>query len=95
MDISSRRNGRDSYIILLTCVLGSCDIFIGNKEYIHFVCRLMLVYRMTLVPLRLFHKNLGNLQNFFWASGSLPLLPPWQKMARTGPMIALVCLTHH
>ena len=25
----------------------------------------MLVYRMTLVPLRLFHKNFGNLQNFF------------------------------
>ena len=46
----------------------------------------MLVYRMAPVPLRLFHKNLGNLQVLFWASGkrlSLPP-PPWQKMAPTG-----------
>ena len=70
-------------------------LYFNRKEYIHFVCRPMLVYRMTLIPLRLFHKKFGQLAKFFWASGSLPLLPPWQKMARTGPMIALVCLTHH
>ena len=45
----------------------------------------MLVYRMTLVPLRLFHKNLGNLQNSFWASGSLPLLPPLAKNGTNRP----------
>ena len=40
----------------------------------------MLVYRMTPVPLRLFHKV------FFWASGSLLLPPPprRQQMAPTG-----------
>ena len=57
----------------------------------------MLVYRMTPVPLRLFHKNLGNLQVFFRASG--PLLPPRrQQMAPwplPAPMIALVSLTHY
>ena len=45
----------------------------------------MLVYRMAPVPLRLFHKNLGNLQVLFRASGKLlSLPPPWQKMAPTG-----------
>ena len=54
-----------------------------RKEYIHFVCRPMLVYRMTPVPLRLFHKNLGNLQVFFRASGSL--LPPASNKWPLGP----------
>ena len=53
----------------------------------------MLVYRMTLVSLRLFHKNLGNLQEFFGQLvHSLPL--PGLKMAPT-PMISLVSLTRH
>ena len=46
----------------------------------------MLVYRMTLVSLRLFHKNLGNLREFFERvvhSLSLPP-PPRQKVARSG-----------
>ena len=30
---------------------------------VYFICRPMLVYRMTLVTLRLLHKNLGNLQD--------------------------------
>ena len=53
----------------------------------------MLIYRMTLVSLRLFHNNLGNLQEFFGrVVHSLPL--PRQKMAPT-PMISLVSLTRH
>ena len=34
----------------------------------------MLAHRMTLVCFRLFGKNLGNLQEFFWANGSPPPL---------------------
>ena len=34
--------------------------------------RPMLLHRMALVSLQLFCKNLGNLQEFFWANG----LPP-------------------
>ena len=44
----------------------------------------MLVYRNTLVPLRLFHKNLGNLQDFlgkWFTSSPFPLFR--QKIART------------
>ena len=60
---------------------------------IYFTCRPMLIYRMTLVSLRLFHNNLGNLQEFFGqVIHSLPL--PRLKMAPT-PMISLVSLTRH
>ena len=53
----------------------------------------MLVYRMTLVSLRLFHNNLGNLQEFFGqVIHSLPL--PRLKMAPT-PMMSLLSLTRH
>ena len=53
----------------------------------------MLVYRMILVSLRLFHKNLGNSQEFFGqVVHSLPL--PGLKMGPT-PMISLVSLTRH
>ena len=58
----------------------------------------MLVYRMAPVPLRLFHKNLGNLQVLFWASGkllSLPPPPPGKKWPLLAPMIALVSLTSY
>ena len=58
--------------------------YFNRKEYIHFVCRPMLVYRMTLVPLRLFHKIFGNLQNFFGQvvhSLSSPLGKKWHEPA--------------
>ena len=47
----------------------------------------MLVHRMTLVSLRLFHKNLGNLREFFERvvhSLSLPPPLPRQNVARIG-----------
>ena len=40
----------------------------------------MLFYRMTLVPLRLFHNNLSNLQEFFGQVAHPSPPPPWQKM---------------
>ena len=54
----------------------------------------MLVYRKTLVPLRLFHKNLRNLQDFigkWFTSSPSPLF--WQKMARTGTHDSLLNIT--
>ena len=58
-----------------------------RKEYIHFICRPMLVYRMTPVPLRLFHKNLGNLQVFPVGQvvRSFPPSPPPPPPATNGP----------
>ena len=46
----------------------------------------MLVYRMTLVSLRLFHKNLGNLREFFERVVHFLSLtpPPRQKVAHSG-----------
>ena len=38
------------------------------------------VVASALVSVRLFYKNLGNLQNFF---GQMVYRPPWQKIART------------
>ena len=46
--------------------------------------RPMLLYRMALVSVRLFCKNLGNYQECF---GQMVYRPPWQKFART-PMIS-------
>ena len=43
--------------------------------------RPMLLHPMALVSFRLFCKNLGNLQEFFWPSGLPPL--PRQKIVRT------------
>ena len=52
------------------------------SEYFHFMCRPLLLHRMTLVSFRLFRKHWGNLREFFWAN-SLPLsTAPWQKIAR-------------
>ena len=42
--------------------------------------RHMLLHRMALVSVRLFCKNLGNLQEFFW---QMVYSSPWQKIART------------
>ena len=42
--------------------------------------RLMLLHHMALFSVRLFCKNLGNLQEFF---GQMVYRPPWQKIART------------
>ena len=54
--------------------------------------RLMLLHHMALFSVRLFCKNLGNLQEFF---GQMVYRPPWQKIART-PMCLrwlLMCST--
>ena len=48
--------------------------------YFHMLVRPMLLHRMALVSVRLFCKNLGNLQEFF---GKMVYRPPWQKIART------------
>ena len=48
-----------------------------------FICQYGLFCCMALVSFRLFHKNLGNLQEFF---GQMDYRPPWQKIART-PML--------
>ena len=42
--------------------------------------RPMLLHRMALVSVRLFCKNLGNLQEFF---GQMVYRPSWLKIART------------
>ena len=42
--------------------------------------RPMLLHRMAFVSVRLFCKNLGNLQEFL---GEMVYRPPWQKIART------------
>ena len=47
----------------------------------------MLLHRMALVSVRLFCKNLGNLQEFF---GQMVYRPPWQKIPRTPMAQALV-----
>ena len=44
----------------------------------------MLVYRLTPVALRLFHKNLGNLQVIFGQVVHPPPPPRRQQMAPTG-----------
>ena len=50
------------------------------SSHLHMLVRPMLLHRMALVPVRLFCKNLGNLQEFF---GQMVYCPPWQKIART------------
>ena len=49
-------------------------------SHFHMLVRPMLLHRMALVSVRLFCKNLGNLQDFF---GQMVYRPPWQKIART------------
>ena len=44
--------------------------------------RPMLLHRMALVSVRLFCKNLGNLQEFFGQMVYCPPPPPRQKIAR-------------
>ena len=50
------------------------------SSHFHMLVRPMLLHRMALVSVRLFCKNLGNLQEFF---GQIVYRPPWQKIART------------
>ena len=83
IDILVRRNGRDNFIFLLTCVIGSYDRLIGKNIFIS--CRPMLVYRIPPVPLGLFHKNLGNLQVFFFGKVVHSLTPPPPMPATNGP----------
>ena len=52
--------------------------------------RPMLLHRMAFVSVRLFCKNLGNLQEFL---GEMVYRPPWQKIART-PMTKLASNKH-
>ena len=52
--------------------------------------RPMLLHRMALVSVRLFCKNLGNLQEFF---GQMVYRPPWQKIARTPMSVRLLQVT--
>ena len=40
-------------------------LLLGTVLYFHFICRPILVHRMTLVSFRLFRKNLGNLREVF------------------------------
>ena len=47
--------------------------------------RLTLLHRMALVSFLLFHKNLGNLREFF---EQIVYRPPWQKIACT-PMLII------
>ena len=55
----------------------------------------MVVNRMTLVSLRLFHKNLGKLRELFErvVHSLSPTPPPGKKWLVAAPMIALVGLT--
>ena len=50
----------------------------------------MLLHRMALVSVRLFCKNLGNLQEFF---GQMVYRPPWQKIPRA-PMCLFLASSH-
>ena len=50
--------------------------------------RPMLLHRMALVSVRLFCKNLGNLQEFF---GQMVYRPPWQKIAGTPMPMTFQC----
>ena len=53
-------------------------LLLGIVLYFHFICRPMLVHRMTLVSFRLFRKNnLGNLREFF---GQMVHRPPGKKL---------------
>ena len=52
--------------------------------------RPMLLHRMALVSVRLFCKNLGNLQEFF---GQMVYRLPWQKIARTPMQTPHTCET--
>ena len=54
------------------------------SSHFHMLVRPMLLHRMALVSVRLFCKNLGNLQEFF---GQMVYRPTWQKIART-PMFS-------
>ena len=49
----------------------------------------MLEHRMTLVCVRLFRKNLGNLQEFFGQMVHRPPPPPRQNIARTPMTVVL------
>ena len=55
------------------------------SSHFHMLVRPMLLHRMALVSVRLFCKNLGNLQEFFGQMVYCP--PPWEKIART-PMFS-------
>ena len=57
------------------------------SSHFHMLVRPMLLHRMALVSVRLFCKNLGNLQEFFWANG---LPPPVEKNCP----YAYVCNSH-
>ena len=59
------------------------------SSHFHMLVRPILLHLMALVSVRLFCKNLGNLQEFFGKMVYRP--PPWQKIART-PMPPLIVI---
>ena len=61
------------------------------SSHFHMLVRPMLLHRMALVSVRLFCKNLGNLQEFF---GQMVYCPPRQKIART-PMSLFLSNMHY
>ena len=85
-----------------TTVVAICSkcVFVANLAGIDFeklyraafICQYGLFCCMALVSFRLFCKNLGNLQEFFW---QMDYRPPWQKIARPpmsppqGPHVSL------
>ena len=65
----------------LLLIMGQEAHMIDSLERIFSLIRWpMSVHRMTLVPIWLFRKHLGNLREFF---GQMARRPPWQKTART------------
>ena len=73
---------RHLFLLSFKVFLSSYDTFI-IKNYFHFICRPLLVHRMTLVSFRLFRKNLGNLKEFFGQIVHRPRRPPLAKNAGT------------
>ena len=70
----SKSNGKDSNFFLRV-------LWAHMSEYFHFMCRPLLLHRMTLVSFRLFRKYWGNLREFFWANSLPHPPPPGQKIA--------------
>ena len=64
-------------------------LLLSTVLYFHFICRPMLVHRMTLVSFRLLRENLGNLREFF---GQMVHRPPGKKNAGTPMSINILSL---
>ena len=60
--VISEGDHRSSYVDIHICIF----LLLSTALYFHFICRPMLLHRMTLVSFQLFRKHLGNLREFFW-----------------------------